>query len=176
MYAALAAQNPANGSFFGTAPSSPMGATAFEIAQSVSYKMDDVWLLKARVQYYRDDNNFFTSAYTGYYGNSNAAHGFWDPSIINRNSSILPGGWSPYGSSTQIGTAFTGTSYLSFTIGTTFTPKTPDNVPYLTGLMIRPEFRWDQAVNGTSPFFGSNGMTAHQAMFSTVIILPFSLF
>jgi len=175
MNAVLGAQNPANGSFFGTAPASPMGATAFEIAQSISYKVDEVWLLKARIQYYRDANNFFTSAYPGYYGNVNAAHGFWDPSIINRNFTTLPGGWNPYGSSTQIGTAYTGTSYLSFTIGTTITPKTPDNIPYVTGLMIRPEFRWDQAVNGTSPFFNSNGMTAHQAMFSTDFIIPFSV-
>jgi hypothetical protein len=160
---------------FSAAPSSPMGATTFEIAQSLSYKIDDVWLLKAGVQYYRDANNFFTSAYLGYYGTSNAAHGFWDPSIINRNSSILPGGWSPYGSSTQIGTAFTGTSYLFFTIGARVTPKTPNYIPYLTGLMIRPEFHWNQTVNGASPFFGRNGMTAHQAMFSTDIIVPFSL-
>lgn len=175
MNAALAAQNPANGSFFGSAPATPMGATAFEIAQSVSYKVDDVWLLKARVQYFRDANNFFTSAFPGYFGNVNAAHGFWDPSIINRNISILPGGWTPYGSSTQIGAAYTGTSYFAVTLGTTITPKTPDGIPYLTGLMIRPEFRWDRAVNGTAPFFNSKGMTGHQAMFSADVIVPFSL-
>lgn len=175
MNAALAAQNPANGAFFGTAPASPMGASAFEIAQNFAYKVDDVWLLKARVQYFRDANNFFVSAYPGYNGNVNGAHGFWDPSIINRNITTLPDGWSPGGSSTQIGSAYTGTSYLSFTIGTTITPKLSEEIPYLTGLIIRPEFRWDQSINGASPFFSHSGMTPYQALFSTDIIVPFSI-
>jgi hypothetical protein len=41
--------------------------------------------------------------------------------------------------------------------------------------MIRPELRWDQAVNGTSPFFNKNGMSSSQGMFNMDVILPFSL-
>jgi Putative beta-barrel porin-2, OmpL-like. bbp2 len=161
--------------FFGIVPAKAMGATAYGVAQNVSYKYDDVWLLKARLEYFRDANNFFISAYPGYYGNANAQHGYWDPSIINRNISLLPGGWNPAGGPNQQGTAYTGTSYLALTVGTTITPKLPDNIPYLTGLMIRPELRWDQAVNGTSPFFSKNGMSSSQGLFNMDIILPFSL-
>ena len=165
-----------NGGYYGTAPAKPMGATAYGVAQNVSYKFDDTFLLKARLEYFRDANNFFVSAFPGYFDNANAQHGFFCPSCINRNVSALPGGWLPLGNSagTQAGTAWTGTSYLALTVGTTITPKLPDNVPYLTGLMIRPELRWDQAVNGTTPFFNRSGMSSSQGMFNMDIILPFS--
>jgi hypothetical protein len=159
---------------FGIVQSRPMGVTAYGIAQNVSYKLDDVWLLKGRLEYFRDANNFFVSAFPGYSDAANLQHGFWCPSCINRTYTTLPG-FSPFGSPTQGGTAYTGTSYLALTVGTTITPKLPDNIPYLTGLMIRPELRWDQAVNGTSPFFSKNGMSSSQGMFNMDIILPFSL-
>jgi hypothetical protein len=40
--------------------------------------------------------------------------------------------------------------------------------------MIRPELRWDQAVNGTQPFFNKSGMSSSQGMFNMDIIVPFS--
>ena len=159
--------------YYGTAPASPMGATAYGIAQNVSYKFDDTFLLKGRLEYFRDANNLFVSAFPGYNGLSNFQHGFFDPSIINRNTWILPGGWNPAGTTTQSGTAYTGTSYLALTVGTTITPKIPD-MPLVTGLMIRPELRWDQAVNGTTPFFNRSGMSSSQGMFNMDIIVPFS--
>ncbi|NDB70105.1 MAG: porin, partial [Methylocystaceae bacterium] len=161
------------GTYYGMAPASPMGATAYGIAQNVSYKFDDTFLLKARMEYFRDANNFFVSAFPGYFDAANVQHGFWCPSCINRTYTTLPG-FSPFGSGTQVGKAYTGTSYLALTVGTTITPKLPDNVPYLTGLMIRPELRWDQAVNGTTPFFNRSGMSSSQGMFNMDIILPFS--
>jgi hypothetical protein len=164
-----------NNGIFGVVAAQPMGATAYGIAQNVAYKLDDVWLLKGRLEYFRDSNNLFVSAFPGYNGLANFQHGYFDPSVINRNTWVLPGGWNPFGSATTQGTAYTGTSYLALTVGTTITPKLPDNIPYLTGLMIRPELRWDQAVNGTSPFFSKNGMSSSQGMFNMDIILPFSL-
>ena len=166
--------NNPNGAYFGTAPAKPMGATAYGVAQNVSYKFDDTFLLKARLEYFRDANNFFVSAFPGYFDNANVQKGFFCPSCINRNVTALPGGWLPAGTSTQGGTAYTGTSYVALTVGTTITPKLPDNVRYLTGLMIRPELRWDQAVNGTTPFFNRSGMSSSQGMFNMDIILPFS--
>lgn len=158
----------------GTAPAQPMGVTAYGISQNVSYKLDDMWLLKGRLEYFRDSNGFFVSSFPGYFDAANAQHGFFCPSCINRTYTTLPG-YSPYGSATQGGQAFTGVSYLALTVGTTFTPKLPD-VPYLTGVMVRPEFRWDQAVNGTQPFFGRNGqMSSSQGMFNMDVILPFTL-
>ena len=159
---------------FGIVGAQPMGATAYGIAQNVSYKYDDVWLLKARLEYFRDSNGFFVSAFPGYFDAANIQKGFWCPSCINRTYSTLPG-YSPFGSATQFGQAYTGVSYLALTVGTTITPKLPDNIPYLTGMMIRPELRWDQAVNGTSPFFSKNGMSSSQGMFNMDIILPFTL-
>ena len=159
---------------FGIVGAQPMGATAYGMAQNVSYKLDDVWLLKGRLEYFRDSNGFFVSSFPGYFDAANLQHGFYCPSCINRTYSTLPG-YSPFGSSTQFGQAYTGVSYLALTVGTTITPKLPDNTPYLTGLMIRPELRWDQAVNGTSPFFSKNGMSSSQGMFNMDIILPFSL-
>lgn len=163
----------ANSQYYGYAPAKPMGATAYGVAQNVSYKFDDTFLLKGRLEYFRDANNFFVSAFPGYFDAANVQHGFWCPSCINRTYTTLPG-FSPYGTSTQAGKAYTGTSYLALTVGTTITPKLPDNVPYLTGLMIRPELRWDQAVNGTQPFFNKSGMSSSQGMFNMDIILPFS--
>jgi hypothetical protein len=149
-----------------------MGATAYGIAQNVSYKFDDTFLLKGRLEYFRDANNFFVSAFPGYFDAANAQKGFYCPSCINRTYTTLPG-FSPFGSATQTGTAFTGTSYLALTVGTTITPKIPD-MPLVTGLMIRPELRWDQAVNGTQPFFNRSGMSSSQGMFNMDIIVPFS--
>ena len=174
MNAALGAQNPANDSFFGSAPARPMGVTAYGVSQNISYKVDDMWLLKARLEYFRDSNNFFVSAFPGYYGNANAQHGFWDPGVINRNVTRLPGGWNPAGSATQIGTAYTGTSYLALTVGATLTPKLPRSLSYVDGVMVRPEFRWDQAINGTAPFFSRSGMSASQMLLNLDVIVPFS--
>jgi len=165
--------NLPSGAYYGTAPANPMGATAYGVAQNVSYKFDDTFLLKGRLEYFRDANNFFVSAFPGYYDAANFQKGFFCPSCINRNVTTLPGGWSPAGSATQIGTAYTGTSYLALTIGTTITPKIP-NMPLVTGIMIRPELRWDQAVNGTQPFFNKSGMSSSQGMFNMDIIVPFS--
>jgi hypothetical protein len=41
--------------------------------------------------------------------------------------------------------------------------------------MFRPELRWDQAVNGVTPFFNKNGMSASQGLINMDIILPFTL-
>ena len=101
-----------NGGYYGTAPAQPMGATAYGIAQNVSYKFDDTFLLKGRLEYFRDANNFFVSAFPGYFDAANVQKGFWCPSCINRTYTTLPG-FSPFGSATQTGQAFTGTSYLA---------------------------------------------------------------
>jgi len=162
------------GAPLGALPASPMGVNAYGIAQNVAYKYDDTFLLKARLEYFRDSNSFFVSAFPGYFDAANIQKGFWCPSCINRTYTSLPG-YSPFGSATEFGKAYTGTSYLALTVGATITPKLPEGLPYLTGVMIRPELRWDQAVNGTSPFFNKNGMSSSQGMFNMDVILPFSL-
>jgi opacity protein-like surface antigen len=163
---AWAAANAITGtSFWGSAPAYPMGARAFGIAQYVSYKIDEVFKINGRIEYFRDNNNFFISAFPGYFDGVNLAHGFFCPSCQNRNL-----GAGLYANTPL----YTGTSYLALTAGMTITPELP-KLPYITGLILRPELRWDTSVNGTAPFFGRNGLVRSQGMFLMDVIVPFSL-
>jgi len=164
---AWAAANAITGTgFWGTAPAYPMGARAFGIAQYFSYKINDIFKLNGRAEFFRDNNNFFVSAYPGYFDAVNLAHGFWCPSCISQNL-----GTGLYANRP----AYSGTSYLAFTLGMTITPELPVKLPYITGLIIRPELRWDTTVNGTTPFFSRSGLSSNQGMFNMDVIVPFTL-
>ncbi len=152
--------------FWGAAPAYPMGARAFGIAQYASYKINDIFKVNARVEYFRDNNNFFVAGFPGYFDSVNLFHGFWCPSCISRNLGVGVFANTP---------VYTGTSYLALTLGATITPELP-KLPYVTGLILRPEFRWDTSVNGTTPFFGRNGqLSSSQGMFNMDVIIPFTL-
>ena len=61
----------------------------------------------------------------------------------------------------------------------TITPELP-KLPIITGMILRPEFRWDTAVNGVTPFdrglnYNGNGQSRSQGMFNMDVIVPFSL-
>ena len=147
---------------FGTnlaaAPLKPQGADSYAVAQYASYKINDVFKLNGRVEYYRDNKNFFVAAFPGYFDLANLLHGF--PCV---SCQFAPGA------------AGTGTSYLALTAGLTITPEIP-KLPVITGMIIRPELRWDTTVNGATPFFGRNGQrTSSQGMFNMDVIIPFSL-
>lgn len=163
---AWAAANAITGTgFWGMAPAYPMGATAFGIAQYASYKINDIFKINARAEFFRDNNNFFIGAAPGYFDAVNLFHGFWCPSCINQNL-----GTGLYANKPL----YSGTSYLALTLGMTITPELP-KLPYVTGLILRPELRWDTSVNGTAPFFGRNGLSSSQGMFNMDVIVPFSL-
>lgn len=137
-------------------PLKPQGADSYAIAQYASYQVNDLFKVNGRVEFYRDNKNFFVAAFPGYFGLANLIHGFPCPECLFR-----PGG--------------VGTSYLALTAGVTITPAIPE-MPVIKGLILRPEFRWDTAVNGTQPFFGPNGaMRSSQGMFNMDVIVPFSL-
>jgi hypothetical protein len=141
-------------------PQYPKGAESYAIAQYASYKVNDIFKINGRVEYYRDANNFFVAGFPGYFDAANAAHGFFCPSCIFRPANI-------------------GTSYMALTVGTTITPELP-KLPIITGMILRPEFRWDTAVNGSTPFFrglnyNGNGQSRSQGMFNMDVIIPFSL-
>ncbi|RTL86576.1 MAG: porin [Hyphomicrobiales bacterium] len=142
-------------------PQFPKGAESYAVAQYASYKVNDIFKINGRVEYYRDANNFFVAGYPGYFDAINALHGFFCPSCTFRPSNV-------------------GTSYLALTVGTTITPELP-KLPIITGLILRPEFRWDTAVNGTTPFFrglngpNGNGQSRSQGMFNMDVIIPFTL-
>jgi hypothetical protein len=163
---AWAAANAITGTgFWGAAPAYPMGARAFGIAQYASYKLNDIFKLNARAEFFRDNNNFFISAYPGYYDAVNLFHGFWCPSCINQNL-----GTGLYANRP----IYSGTSYLAFTLGMTITPELP-KLPVITGLIMRPELRWDTSVNGTTPFFNRTGLSSSQGMFNMDVIIPFTI-
>ncbi len=138
------------------APLKPQGADSYAIAQYASYKINDIFKVNGRIEYYRDNKNFFVAAFPGYFDLANAIHGFACPSCIFQPANV-------------------GTSYLALTAGVTITPELP-KMPIVTGLILRPEFRWDTSVNGTAPFFGPNGARRHsQGMFNLDVIVPFSV-
>ncbi len=153
-------------------PQRPQGADSYAIAQYASYKVNDIFKLNARVEYYRDNKNFFVAGYPGYFDSVNFLRGVACPSCLGAPLAV--------GAINQ-----TGTSYMAITLGTTITPELP-KLPIITGMIIRPEFRWDTAVNGnTYPFFRGantgpfgtmgNGRSRSQGMFNMDVVIPFSL-
>lgn len=133
------------------------GASAYGAALYASYALSPLAKLNARVEYWRDNNNFFAAAFPGYFDNANFLHGFPAPNVISR----------PLGP---------GTTYFEMTIGATLTPKLPD-FPSLSELILRPEIRVDTAMNGVDPFFGPapNQPRRSQTLLSMDVILPFSI-
>lgn len=139
----------------------PKGAESYGVYQYASYKINDMFTAKARVGYYRDANNFFVVGYQGYYDSINALHGYPCPTCLFQPANV-------------------GTSYLDMTVGMTITPELP-KMPIITGLILRPEFRWQTTTNGTTPFMsginGPNGIgrSSSQGQFLFDAIIPFSL-
>ncbi len=134
----------------------PQGADAYGVAQYVSYKLDDVLKLNGRIEYWRDNKNFFAAAFPGYFDAVNTAHGFYSPSTIFQPANV-------------------GTSYLALTAGVTITPEVPE-MPIIKGIIFRPEVRWDVAVNGATPFFGPNGGRKRSTgLIAMDVIVPFSI-
>lgn len=138
-------------------PKRAKGANAYGVAHYATYKFNDLIKVSSRIEFWRDANNFFAMAFPGYFDSVNALHGFYAPSVISR----------PAGQ---------GTSYFAMTLGATIAPKF-EEVPYLSGLILRPEIRWDTAVNGVSPFFGPDASHPRrsQTLISMDVILPFSV-
>jgi hypothetical protein len=105
-------------------------ATGYGVAQYAAYAINDWLKLVGRAEIWRDQNGFFVAAYPGRFDFANIQWGF---------------------PSTAIFTA--PTTYLELTAGLTITPQLPDNVlPYIKGLIVRPEFRYDRSLNNTTPF------------------------
>ena len=136
-------------------PQHPRGANAYGVAQYATYAVSDSVKLGARVEFWRDAKNFFAAAYPGYFDSVNSEHGFPAPSVI-----VQPQGH--------------GTSYLAITAGVTFSQELTA-IPYFSGLIIRPEFRWEAAVNDAAPFFGPNGPKRTQGLLSMDVIAPFTI-
>lgn len=127
----------------------------FGAAQYVSYALTDTLTLNGRAEIWRDDNNFFVASFSG---NS-------DPIRLQQG---LPARSPVYAA------PGTNTTYGSLTLGVTYKPDMP--VP-VTGLMIRPEIRWDHALTNNKPF-NNNGVTnaggtANNFTFGADIVVSF---
>jgi hypothetical protein len=105
----------------------PAPANAFGVAQYVSYALNDQITLNGRAEIYRDDNNFFVASF-------------------QNNGSFI--------TSQQGFTAGTGalhqTTYGALTAGVTWKPA--GLPPVVSGLLIRPEVRWDTDLGGARAF------------------------
>jgi hypothetical protein len=115
----------------------PAPANAFGVAQYASYTLSDTLTLNGRAEIYRDDNNFFVSGFANNNGFDLAQKGL---------------------STTLVSGAKHATTYGELTLGVTYKPS--GLPPIISGLLIRPEIRWDTDLGGASAF---NGGTANSS-------------
>ena len=101
----------------------------FGIAQYASYTLTETVALNGQVEYWRDDNNFFVASFPSNSGPVMVQQGFAVPFLHT-----APG---------------TNTTYGALTLGVTWKPALPTPV---SGLLIRPEVRWDHAFTDNRPF------------------------
>ena len=109
----------------------PSAANAFGIAQYASYTLSDTLTLNGRAEIYRDDNNFFVAGFGANNGFSQLQKGFGTP----------------------LTTALRATTYGAVTLGVTFKPA--DMPAPISGLLIRPEVRYDHDLGGNKAFNGN---------------------
>jgi hypothetical protein len=113
----------------------PQPANGFGLALYAGYALTDTLTLNGRAEVFRDDNGFFVAGFEGNY----------DPVRLQKGQSLLSTAYSP-GQAT----------YGALTLGVTYKPNVP--AP-LTGLMIRPEIRYDQSLGGKKVFNPSGPTT-----------------
>ncbi|HZV07750.1 MAG TPA: outer membrane beta-barrel protein [Gemmataceae bacterium] len=110
-------------------------ADAYGAAGYASYQTPWDWLkINGRAEVYRDDQGAFVAAFPGYFDYVNLLHGY------TVAPGILPG------------IVQAPTTYLELTAGLNITPTIPASIPYLKGVIFRPEVRYDTSLNGTTPF------------------------
>jgi hypothetical protein len=109
----------------------PKSANAFGVAQYASYTLSDTLTLNGRAEIYRDDNNFFVGSF-------------------QNNGSFVQ---AEQGFTAGVG-ALHPTTYGALTVGVTYKPSGLPDV--ISGLLIRPEVRWDTDLGGQKAFGGNN--------------------
>ncbi len=137
--------------FLGNTPfvtGNPRPANGFGFAQYLSYSISDNLTFNVRGEVYRDDNNAFVAAFTG---NNDFVRGelglpFLSPAVTSNKP----------------------TTYGEITFGLTIKPTVPG---WVTGLLIRPEVRFDGALNGAHPF--KNGDASSAVTFASDFVLTF---
>jgi hypothetical protein len=122
-------------------------AQAFGVAQYLSYTISDLTTLNLRGELFRDDNGFFVAAFQNPLDFIDIERG------LPPKSPAIGGGETTYG---------------EFTIGATIKPPMPDPI---AGFSIRPEVRFDGALNATKPFNDSSD--SGQVTFAVDLVLAF---
>jgi hypothetical protein len=112
----------------GVATGRPSPANAFGIAQYASYTLSDTLTLNGRAEVYRDDNNFFVAGFGANNGFDQLQKGFGTP----------------------LTAALHATTYGAITLGVTYKPA--DMPAPISGLMIRPEVRYDRDLGGNKAY------------------------
>jgi hypothetical protein len=130
----------------GTAPGKV--ANAFGIAQYAAYALSDTVTLNARAEVYRDDNNLFVAAFPTNNGFDLVQQGF--PTTVI----TAPGSNEVYG---------------EITMGLTYKPA--DLPAPLSGLMLRPEVRYDRSLTSNKVYNG--GASAGAVTISSDVVLTF---
>jgi hypothetical protein len=128
----------------------PSAANAFGVAQYLSYNLSDSVTFNARAELFRDDNGVFVTAFTG-------------------NNDFVRGELGLPALSPVLSTGGVGTTYGEITVGLTFKPTLPAPV---TGLLIRPELRVDDALSGGHPF-GTHGASSSAVTLASDFVLTF---
>ena len=126
-----------------------VNATGYGFAQYVAYTIDDIFTFVARGEVWRDNSGFFVASFQQPYDFINAERG-----LPTSPGGVIGGGATTYG---------------AITVGVNIKPPVPKQI---AGFVIRPEIRFDDALNGTKPFIG--GTQGHQVTLAADFILPFS--
>jgi hypothetical protein len=121
-------------------------ANAFGAAQYVSYALNENVALNARAEIYRDDNGFFVAGFRGYHDFYNLEYGNPAPGVVG------------------VGPA----TYSEITLGLTYKPTLPAPI---SGLLVRPEVRYDYALTNTKAY--NNGADRGVFTFGTDFVLSF---
>jgi hypothetical protein len=106
----------------------PSSSNAFGLVQYASYTLSDTLTLNGRAELFRDDNNFFVAGFGANNGFDQFQKGFGTPLV----------------------TAPHATTYGAITLGVTYKPA--DMPAPISGLMFRPEVRYDRDLGGTRAF------------------------
>jgi hypothetical protein len=123
----------------------PSAANGFGIAQYASYTLSDTLTLNGRAELFRDDNNFFVAGFGANNGFDQFQKGF----------------------ATPVSAALHATTYGALTLGVTYKPA--DMPAPISGLLIRPEVRWDTDLGGAKAF-NSNKDNSSFTLASDVVL------
>jgi hypothetical protein len=112
----------------GFATGKPSASNGFGVAQYASYTFSDTITLNGRAEVFRDDNNFFVAGFGANNGFDQFQKGF----------------------ATPLTAALHATTYGAITLGVTYKPA--DMPAPISGLLVRPEVRYDRDLGGNKAF------------------------